>query len=110
MVYTKENIMDGIYAKIDAMPNVDEADKEIWRRRLVQYPKEIEQNVLEWVNNLPITEVDCHGESIKKTMDRWGLDKDCIPSVINGFVKFKKGNFRTPSIIVKAICVESDFL
>ena len=103
MKYTKENIIEGIYAKVDAMPDASEADKEFWKWKLVQYPIEVEQNVIEWVNGLPITELDCHGESIRRVLDFGGLDDTYFPSVLIGFIWFKSNDFMTNSIVYKTV-------
>lgn len=102
MKYTKDNIKNGIIEKVNSM-NVTEGEKEWLRMRLIQYPKEIEQNVLEWINDLPLTDIDCHGESILKTMAAWNINKDDIPYVINGFVSFAKRNFRVSDVIWQSV-------
>jgi hypothetical protein len=102
--YTIENIIDGIYAKIDSM-DIPDREKYLWKSKLQQYPNEISQNILEWINDLPITEVDCHGESIVKTMTVWDLDESWMPWVIDGFIKFKKSGFRVQSVIDQQIAL-----
>lgn len=108
MVYTKENIVEGIYAKIDAMNELDVDDKAFWKDRLMEYPVEIEQNILEWVNDYPITEVDCRGESVLRTMWAFDLDESWMPFIVDGFIKFKNSNFRVQSIIGQSIQMRSD--
>ena len=94
MRYTKENIVAGIYAKIDSLDNISDRKKNIFKRKLPDYPKEIEQNVLEWINDLPLTDVDCHGESIIKVMKLFNLDNSAIPYLIKNFIDYKESNFR----------------
>lgn len=102
MQYTKENIQDGIMAKIEAM-DITREEKLLLKMRLPKYPKEIEQNVLEWINDLPLTEVDCHGESIITTMRRWDFTEKDIPYIIDGFVAFAKRNFRASDVIWQSV-------
>lgn len=105
MKYTEKNIIDGINAKIDNMYS-DSGMRQWYKYRLPQYPKEIEQNVLEWINDAPITEVDCHGESVLDIMNAWNLDTSYIPLIIDGFIKFAKTNFRTSSVISNFMLTE----
>lgn len=98
MLYTKNNIIDGIYAKIDSLYE-DENTRRMWKTFLPNYPKEIEQNVLEWVNNQPITHVDCYGESVLDIMDMWNIDESYMPEIINGFIHFAETKFTIPSVI-----------
>ena len=105
MKYTKENIAEGIKAKINSL-QVDEGTKRGLLWCIPQYPKEIEQNILEWINNEPLTDVDCHGESIVRTMAMWNFTKDDIPQLICGFVAFKEGNFRISNHIWQAVTGE----
>lgn len=93
MKYTKENIKEGIIAKINSLDELSEASKRVLRIELLDYPIEVEQNVLEWINNLPITEVDCHGESIKRVMNVFNLDISWFPVILEGFIRFKDTNF-----------------
>ena len=78
MKYTKENIQEGIRATINALP-ITSIDKELLMFSIPQYPIEIEQNVLEWINNEPLTDINCHGESIVQTMQAWGFSNKDIP-------------------------------
>ena len=91
MVYTKENIKEGIIAKINSIndEDADEGMKRIWRNKFVNYPIEVEQNVLEWINNQPITDIDCHGESIRRVLDIFELDDSWFPIVLENFILFK---------------------
>lgn len=102
MLYTKNNIIDGIYAKIDSLYE-DENTRRMWKTFLPNYPKEIEQNVLEWVNNQPITHVDCYGESVLRIMNGLKLDESWIPQIINGFILFAETKFTYPAIIANFI-------
>lgn len=94
MQYTRENIIDGILTKIDSMHTISERQKNRLKKELVNYPIEIEQNILEWVNDLPITEVDCHGESIKHVMKIFDLTEEDVPYLIKNFINFKDSGFR----------------
>ena len=96
MRYTKENIIDGIYAKIDEA-SVSDGIKRKWRRKLVDYPEEVEQNVLEWLNDQPISEIDCHGESIKRVLDYENMGIEWFPCALEGFVNFKNSHYQVPS-------------
>lgn len=96
MKYTKENIIEGIYAKLDEMqgdPVLVEAAKQSYKKSLVNYPIEVEQNVLEWINDLPITAIDCHGTSIKKVLDGMELSIEFFPMVLENFIYFKETGF-----------------
>ena len=98
MQYTQENIKQGICAKIDKLYD-DNTDREFWKQKLLEYPKEIEQNILEWINDHPITDVDCHGESILDKMNAWKMDISYFPMVVRGFIQFSKTQFTCPSVI-----------
>ena len=96
MKYTRENIIEGIKAKLDEMfgeNSTTEPMSVMFKNVLPQYPIEIEQNVLEWINNEPITEVDCHGISIKHIMDRKNLSEFHMPQLIKNFIDFKNNGF-----------------
>ena len=93
MKYTKENIFDGIDAKLDELFGGSEVTKTtalVFSQWLRQYPKEIEQNILEWVNNEPFSEIDFCGESIKHVADVMQLDSYSIPQLIKNFIDFNK--------------------
>lgn len=95
MKYTKENIVEGIYAKLDEMqgdPVLVELFKTEYKNILVNYPKELEQNVLEWINDLPITEIKYHDCSIKKVLDGMELSVDFFPMVLRNFIAYEKDN------------------
>ena len=106
MVYTKENIKEGIIAKINALDDYSEDSKRVFRSILMDYPIEVEQNVLEWINDLPITEVDCHGDSIKRVMDVFNLDISWFPVVLNNFIRFKNVNFCMTTVIYENLNFE----
>jgi hypothetical protein len=96
MKYTRENIVEGINAKLNKL--VDENPIlspmcNVYRTILLNYPIEIEQNVLEWINNLPITKVDCHGISIKEVMERKQVKDVYFPIVVQNFIRFKDNGF-----------------
>ena len=77
MKYTKENIIDGIKAKINTI-NEPEVIKRMFVEKISQYPVEIEQNILEWVNDKPLTKIECHGESLVEIIERWGFDNSVV--------------------------------
>ena len=104
MKYTRENIQEGIIAKINSLNELSEASKRVYRTVLIDYPIEVEQNVLEWINDLPITEVDCHGESIKNVMNVLGLDVTWFPSILKNFISFKHTNFLLYNTIYEGLC------
>lgn len=100
MKYTRENILEGINAKLEATycrDKMDERFLRLYKQELPQYPIEVEQNVLEWINDEPITEVDCHGISIRYVLDRFNLSNDWFPLVLRNFITFKNGGFRNRS-------------
>ena len=102
MKYTKENILEGIKNKINSL-NTSEENKQWWIERISQYPVEIEQNILEWINNQPLTDVDCHGESVLKTMQMWDLNENDLPYILSGFTTFKEGHFRVSNHIWQTV-------
>lgn len=102
MKYTKANIQEGIATKIKSLSIPDEL-KEFYIDSLQNYPNEIEQNVLEWVNNIPLTDVDCHGESIVKIMNLWGFTEADIHKIILGFQDFRDGDWQMPNYIWQAV-------
>lgn len=106
MIYTKENIEEGIIAKINSIndEDADEGMKRIWRNKFVNYPIEVEQNVLEWINNQPITDIDCHGESIRRVLDIFELDDSWFPIVLENFILFKNSGFRSNGLVVSRLC------
>jgi hypothetical protein len=67
----------------------------------MEYPIELEQNVLEWVNDLPLSEISCHGESINGVLKHMQWSNDCIPLVLNNFVLYKKGNYKNNVILYR---------
>lgn len=98
MKYTKENITEGLQHKINSLPLTD-MDKELLMLRIVHYPQEIEQNVIEWINGVPLTDIDCHGESIVKVMKLWKFSEQAIPYLICGFGVYAKSNWTSPDAI-----------
>ena len=97
MRYTKENIVEGINAKLDAMIAKDEILRtmcEAFRPILPNYPIEVEQNVLEWVNGDPLTDIDCHGFSIAQTMEDGNLHETYFMLLIKNLIKYKEGDFK----------------
>ena len=95
--YTRENIIEGLDAKLDEIKAIDpEYDGwcESYRDSIKNYPIEVEQNVLEWINNKPLTDIDCHGASIKKIMDAFNLPNWYFPAILDNFVAFKENNFQ----------------
>ena len=101
MKYTRENILEGINKKLEEQygsgSHIDNAFLRLYKQRLPEYPIEVEQNVLEWINDKPITEVDCHGISIRYVMDCFNLSDDWFPLILRNFVTFKNDNFRNRS-------------
>jgi predicted metal-dependent phosphotriesterase family hydrolase len=96
MQYTKENIVEGINAKIDEIFGSDETTRLIgnmYKKTLLSYPKEIEQNVLEWINDDTITEIDYHGISIKELVDDLSLQNAQMPQLFKNFITFRDYNF-----------------
>ena len=96
MKYTKENIIEGINAKLDEIvaKNPDLTGIcNVYRASLPNYPIEIEQNMLEWINDLPLTEIDCHGASIKGVMESRKLPDHFFPALVRNFITYKKYNF-----------------
>lgn len=95
MKYTRENIKEGIYAKLKEIYKEDCHDDfvEELTRRIVNYPIEIEPNILEWINGLPLSKIDCHGISIREIMDSMDLDESYIPTLIENFITFKNDGF-----------------
>ena len=102
--YTRENIKEGIINKINSIDNVSEATKRVWRERFLEYPIEIEQNILEWINDEPITQVDCYGESIRWVMDAFELDISWFPMILENFIRFKDTGFKLNSVITYRLC------
>ena len=97
MRYTRENIWDGIEAKLSLFRDGNESTERylaICREFMQDYPKELEQNVLEWVNNEPITEIDCHGASIKGVMCAEKLSDLYFPMVVRNFKIYRDRNFK----------------
>jgi hypothetical protein len=100
MKYTRENILEGINVKLEEWcwdKRIYGGLLKVYKQELPQYPIEVEQNVLEWINGEPITEVDCHGMSIRRVMDCFDLSDDSFPLVLRDFISFKKGGFRNQS-------------
>ena len=106
--YTKENIIEGIYEKIDTIDGF-EGLKVLWKYKLPQYPIEIEQNVLEWLNGEPISDIDYHGESIAKIFKLWNIDESRFISVLLGFIDFKNEGWRNRAATYRYIKMEPDF-
>lgn len=100
MKYTRENILEGIKHKVDTLKCPDQMKIGLVDR-LVLYPIEIEQNILEWINNQELTDVNCHGQSIVKLMKKWHLSEEDIPKLICGFAAFKNDEFNSPDLIWK---------
>lgn len=106
MRYTRENIVEGINAKLDELYCGSETSatmKSIYSKSLLDYPIEIEQNILEWVNDEPFTYVDCHGISIKEIVDDLSLSKYKIPRLIKNFINFKACGFVGPAICYRGL-------
>lgn len=96
MKYTRENIVEGINAKLDEMYGKDPmlvGACALYKSILPDYPIEIEQNVLEWVNGAPLTDIDCHGVSIKRIMENRNLKEWYFPVVLRNFIMFKRNDF-----------------
>ena len=98
MTYTKENIQQGIQDKINSL-HISKMDKDLLKLRIMRYPSEIEQNVLEWINNQPLSDIDCHGESILKIMNLWGFSEKDIPQLICGFGVYAKTDWTQAEVI-----------
>lgn len=95
--YTKENIVDGINAKLDLIYGNDPNRKhfcEMCKIMMNDYPVEIEQNILEWINGIPLTEIDVHGMSVKRVMAAFELTDDCFPLVVRNFKRYKSRGFK----------------
>ena len=92
MKYTKENIVEGIKAKIDVI-NEPEVIKHKFVKKISEYPIEIEQNILEWINDEFLTNIDCYGESIVNVVNMWNVPIDKLYLVFYGFTIFKESNF-----------------
>ena len=96
MVYTIENIQEGINAKLESMRDgTGTMDRYciLCKKWLLNYPKEVEQNILEWVNNLPLSEVEYHGTSVKRVMQTKKLVDGDFPMVIRNFKMYKDRGF-----------------
>ena len=96
MVYTKENIFDGIEAKLNRIADdrpMLEPFCNAYRNVIMNYPIEIEQNVIEWINDVPLTEVNCHGISVKEVMDDYELPDHYFLVVVRNFSAFKANGF-----------------
>ena len=97
MKYTKENIVEGIDARLNELHRNQPGSEHFCQAckiMMQDYPIEIEQNVLEWVNGLPISELDFHGTSIKRVMESRKLTDDFFPIVIKNFKNYKKNEFK----------------
>ena len=105
MKYTKESIVEGLMVKIDSL-NESLGLKNAWKKMIVKYPTEIEQNVLEWINDEPLSDIDCHGESIVQTMKTWNFSQNDIPAILCGFVMFKESGSRVSNHIWQAVMGE----
>ena len=101
MKYTSDNIKEGIIDKINSIDKTkaDSGMKKNWCRKLINYPIEVEQNVLEWLNDEPITKVDCHGISIRHVLDACKLDDSWFPFVLENFISFKNNNYVSINIV-----------
>ena len=98
-VYTRENIIEGIYKKVDSIKDASDGLKSIWKKELVNYPIEVEQNVLEWINGEPISDIDCHGYSMRTVLNYIKRGDEWFPFVLESFIKYKNTNFMMPSIV-----------
>lgn len=102
MEYTKENIQEGILNKISSLSCPD-GDKRIFMATLPNYPKEIEQNILEWINDRPLTDIDCHGLSLSRILIDFNLDVTDIPTLVWSFIAFKNSNWRIPQKVWQTV-------
>lgn len=91
--FLKEDIVEGIFWKV-VMSDESDRSKPVLMKRLLDYPLEIEQNILEWINNKSLTEVDCHGESIVKWLECFNLTYEAIPLIIKAFISYKESRWR----------------
>ena len=98
MRYTKENIVEGIHAKLEEMYGDSPMYKGFLKHMkqiLPTYPTEVEQNVLEWLNGDEISDVDCHGISIKTVLSHPDAIANIdFPHVLYNFIKFQKSGFK----------------
>ena len=96
MKYTRENIVEGIKDKLIRLTNND-PNREPFRAGSLEmmrnYPIEIEQNILEWINDELLTEIDCGGVSVKHVMYHKNLSDIHFPIVVRNFSTFKKHGF-----------------
>lgn len=95
MQYTRVNIQEGIRIKLQSL-DLSEEYKEMLCEKICLYPAEIEQNILEWVNNQPLTPVDCHGVSIAQVIQQWNLPENAIPDIVLGFIYYQNSHWRIP--------------
>lgn len=100
MKYTVENIQEGIALKLDELFNDDlsKPTANVLKFLFKEYPKEIEQNILEWINDMPFTDIDCHGQSFGHIATSMNLSKYQIPQLIENFIIFKQLNFNDPIV------------
>jgi hypothetical protein len=101
-LYTIKNIHDGIDKKIESMRDgTEEMDAfcTLCKAWMENYPSEVEQNILEWINNIELSDIECHGTSIKRVMNTMDLTDDAFPMVIRNFKIFKERNFEDGTYI-----------
>lgn len=101
MKYTKENIVEGINAKLDLMIEKDKILRgacNAFRDIITQYPIEVEQNVLEWINGDPLTDINYHGFSIAKTMKELELHESFFMLIIRNLICYRDSGFKNISI------------
>ena len=92
--FGKNDIIEGLFWKVIETNKEDDILYSILLKKLLDYPIEIEQNILEWINNETLTEIDCHGESIVKWLECFNLTYAAIPLIIKAFVDYKDSNWR----------------
>ena len=102
MKYTKENIQEGIVAKTKSL-SLSEEYTDMLIQQLLQYPVEIEQNIIEWVNDIPLTQINCHEVSMQQVMAQWNLPDKAIPDLILGFINYQNTKWRIPQKVWLAV-------
>lgn len=96
MKYTKKDIPNILRQKVDSLGTHD-AHKNLIFERIMRYPKEIEENILQWLNNEPITEIDCHGMSMKYVIDTCKLNDSDMLWLIDNFATYAERDFQVYS-------------
>jgi hypothetical protein len=96
MKYTRENIIEGIDAKLNQVFGQCPATRpleDVYKEVLRNYPAELEQNILEWINGETISEINYHGISVREVMDDLSLEDCQIPRLFKNFIIYRNYNF-----------------